>query len=64
MEYLAVLIPSIGIGVIFYFVMRWIFRADGAERRARANAEEDAANWYENIKSRHDGSDQFKDSGQ
>ncbi|MCP3426722.1 hypothetical protein NBM05_12105 [Rothia sp. AR01] len=64
MEYLAVLIPSIGIGVIFYFVMRWIFRADGAERRARANAEEDASNWYEKIKSRHDDREHFGKSNQ
>lgn len=25
--------PSIGLGVIFYFVMRWVMRADRSERR-------------------------------
>ncbi|MBG6183529.1 hypothetical protein IWX65_001491 [Arthrobacter sp. CAN_A214] len=40
MEYLAVLLPSASLAVIFYFVMRAIFNADRAEREAMARAEE------------------------
>lgn len=40
LEYVAVLLPSIAVGVIFYFVMRSIFNADRAEREAMAHAEE------------------------
>lgn len=36
MEYLAVLLPSVAVGLIFYFVMRAIFNADRAERAAEA----------------------------
>lgn len=36
MEYLAVLLPSIAVGVIFYFVMKAIFNADRAEREAES----------------------------
>ncbi|WP_026532274.1 hypothetical protein [Arthrobacter sp. H41] len=39
MEYLAVLLPSASLAVIFYFVMRAIFNADRAERDAMARAE-------------------------
>lgn len=43
MEYLAVLLPSIAVGTIFYFVMKAIFNADRSEREAesaeRANRE-------------------------
>ena len=40
MEYLAVLLPSIGLGVLFWLIMRWILRADSRERRAQAAAEQ------------------------
>lgn len=40
LEYVAVLLPSIAVGVIFYFVMRSIFNADRAERDAMSQAEE------------------------
>lgn len=42
---LAALIPSIGVGVIFWFVMRSILRADRRERAAleRYDAEQAAA---------------------
>jgi hypothetical protein len=40
-EYLAVLLPSVSLAVIFYFVMRAIFNADRAEREALARAEEE-----------------------
>ncbi len=34
------LIPSIGVGLLFWFVMRAIMRADRGERRAEREAEE------------------------
>lgn len=52
MEYLAVLLPSIGLGVLFWLIMRWILRADSRERRAHAAAEEDARAWYEAVRRR------------
>ncbi|KTR38110.1 hypothetical protein [Rothia kristinae] len=52
MEYLAVLLPSIGLGVLFWLIMRWILRADSRERRAQAAAEEDARTWYEGVRRR------------
>ncbi len=39
MEYLAVLLPSLVLGVLFYFVIRSIFNADRSEREAMAHAE-------------------------
>ena len=39
MEYLAVLLPSACLAVLFYFVIRTIFNADRSEREAMANAE-------------------------
>lgn len=42
MEYLAVLIPSVGVGAVFYFAMRALFNADRSEREALARAEEEA----------------------
>ncbi|QOD03763.1 hypothetical protein [Pseudarthrobacter sp. BIM B-2242] len=47
MEYVAVLLPSIVVGLIFWFAMKSIFNADKSERqaeaRAKAEAEERAA---------------------
>ncbi|MBG6190810.1 flagellar biosynthesis/type III secretory pathway M-ring protein FliF/YscJ [Arthrobacter sp. CAN_A212] len=40
LEYVAVLLPSIAVGVIFFFVMRSIFNADRTEREAMAKADE------------------------
>lgn len=42
MEYVAVILPSLVVGIIFYFVMKAIFNADRAERQAMADAESDA----------------------
>ncbi|WP_169728277.1 hypothetical protein [Arthrobacter castelli] len=42
MEYLTVLIPSAGVGAVFYFAMRAVFKADRSEREALARAEEEA----------------------
>ncbi|MBG6179071.1 hypothetical protein [Arthrobacter sp. CAN_A1] len=43
LEYVAVLLPSLAVGVIFYFVMRSIFNADRTERDAMSHAEEQIA---------------------
>ncbi|WP_425864918.1 hypothetical protein [Arthrobacter sp. TWP1-1] len=42
MEYVAVILPSIGVGALFYFAMKAIFNADRHERDALAQAERDA----------------------
>lgn len=43
LEYVAVLLPSIAVGLIFYFVMRSIFNADRTEREAMTRADEQQA---------------------
>ena len=40
---LAALLPSVGVGVIFWFVMRAIVNADRAERRAVARLDAENA---------------------
>ncbi|NMR31204.1 hypothetical protein [Crystallibacter degradans] len=42
MEYLWVLAPSTGVGLIFYFAMKAVFNADRKEREALAEAEREA----------------------
>lgn len=42
MEYIAVIVPSLGVGVLFYFAMKAIFNADRSEREALAQAEREA----------------------
>lgn len=42
MEYVAVLLPSIGVGLIFWFAMKSIFNADKSERQAEASAQAEA----------------------
>lgn len=42
MEYVAVLLPSIVVGLLFWFAMKSIFNADKAERQAEARAQEEA----------------------
>jgi hypothetical protein len=39
-EYVAVLLPSICLAVLFYFVIKAIFNADRAEREAMKRAED------------------------
>ena len=56
MEYIAVLLPSISIGIIFWFILRWIFRGDRTERAVESRSQEDAERWYEELKQR-DGED-------
>ncbi|MGP0225298.1 MULTISPECIES: hypothetical protein [unclassified Paenarthrobacter] len=42
MEYIAVLAPSIVVGLIFWFAMKSIFNADKSERQAEARAQAEA----------------------
>ncbi|MET3719546.1 MULTISPECIES: hypothetical protein [unclassified Arthrobacter] len=42
MEYVAVLLPSLVVGLIFWFAMKSIFNADKSERQAEARAQADA----------------------
>ena len=42
MEYIAVLLPSIVVGLIFWFAMKSIFNADKSERQAEARAQAEA----------------------
>ncbi|MDN5631881.1 hypothetical protein RGB72_08155 [Glutamicibacter protophormiae] len=52
MDYLAVFLPSLGVGVVFYLVMRWLFRGDRAERSAQTRAQQDAERWYREVRER------------
>ncbi|BCW17613.1 hypothetical protein NtRootA9_03210 [Arthrobacter sp. NtRootA9] len=42
MEYVAVLLPSIVVGLLFWFAMKSVFNADKAERQAEAQAQAEA----------------------
>ncbi|MGX5715563.1 hypothetical protein [Arthrobacter sp. MAHUQ-56] len=42
MEYVAVLLPSLVVGLLFWFAMKSIFNADKAERQAEAQAQAEA----------------------
>lgn len=42
MEYVAVLLPSLVVGLLFWFAMKSILNADKAERRAEAQAQAEA----------------------
>ncbi|MDP9987080.1 hypothetical protein J2S98_002239 [Arthrobacter oryzae] len=42
MEYVAVLLPSLVVGLLFWFAMKAIFNADKAERQAEARAQAEA----------------------
>lgn len=59
MEYVAVLLPSACLAVLFYFVIKWIFNADRAEREAMARAEElqdaEEARNRESMREKNDG---------
>ena len=43
MEYIAVLLPSVVVGLLFWFAMKAIFNADKSERQAEARAQAEAA---------------------
>ncbi|MCO4275322.1 hypothetical protein NG701_12910 [Pseudarthrobacter sp. HLT3-5] len=42
MEYVAVLLPSLVVGLLFWFAMKSIFNADKSERKAEARAQAEA----------------------
>jgi hypothetical protein len=42
-DYIAVLLPSVVVGLIFWFAMKSIFNADKSERQAEARAQAEAA---------------------
>lgn len=42
MDYIAVLLPSVVVGLLFWFAMKSIFNADKAERQAEAHAQAEA----------------------
>jgi hypothetical protein len=42
MEYIAVLLPSVVVGLLFWFAMKSIFNADKSERQAEAHARAEA----------------------
>ncbi|WP_421083616.1 hypothetical protein [Rothia nasimurium] len=50
MEFLIGLVPSIGAGLVLYFILRWMNRADRTERAARQDIEKDAEAWYREVK--------------
>jgi hypothetical protein len=41
-EYVAVLLPSVVVGLLFWFAMKSIFNADKSERQAEARAQAEA----------------------
>ncbi|MBE1514807.1 hypothetical protein [Nesterenkonia halotolerans] len=53
--YFEVLVPSVGVGLVFWFAMRAIFRADRNERAAEAQVREDASQRAE--RSSHEATD-------
>jgi hypothetical protein len=42
MDYIAVLLPPIVVGLLFWFAMKAIFNADKSERQAEARAQAEA----------------------
>lgn len=42
MDYLAVIVPSVAVGAVFYFAIKAIFNADRSEREALARAERES----------------------
>ncbi|WP_424348532.1 hypothetical protein [Kocuria sp. CH-021] len=55
MEYFAAVLPSICIGIIFWLILRAIFRGDRTERAVESASQVDAARWYEELKQRDGG---------
>lgn len=56
-EYFSVLAPSVGLALIFWLVMRSLFRADSGERSAKAAAEEREAQEWARLRDQTDDSD-------
>ncbi|CEA07102.1 hypothetical protein BN1051_00415 [Arthrobacter saudimassiliensis] len=42
MEYVEVLLPSVAVGVLFFFAMKALLNADRSERKAQAEADAEA----------------------
>ncbi|WP_237185231.1 hypothetical protein [Rothia nasimurium] len=59
MEFLIGLVPSIGAGLVLYFILRWMNRADRTERAARRDIEKDAETWYRSVKNAEGTRDPF-----
>lgn len=60
-EYFSVLAPSIGVGLIFWFSMRKLFRSDSGERNARSRIEEaEAQEWARRKAESDDNSDSIR----
>ncbi|MDO4821287.1 MULTISPECIES: hypothetical protein [Rothia] len=59
MEFLIGLVPSIGAGLVLYFILRWMNRADRTERAARRDIEKDAEAWYRSVKNAEGTRDPF-----
>ena len=57
MDYIAVLLPPIVVGLLFWFAMKSIFNADKSERQAeaRAHAEAEAQRQRAGFRPRQDG---------
>lgn len=62
MDYIIALIPSIFAGLILYFILRWISRADRTERETQQKLQDDAARWYESVKEAEGTRNPFSDS--
>jgi hypothetical protein len=63
-EYFSVLAPSVGLALIFWLVMRSLFRADTGERNARAELEEREAEEWARLRADRrsgDGADETSD---
>lgn len=56
MDYIAVLLPPIVVGLLFWFAMKSIFNADKSERQAEARAHAEA-------EARAEGQNREQDSG-
>lgn len=50
MDYIIAIIPSVCAGILLYLILRWITRADRTERTVQREMQDDAAQWYENVK--------------
>lgn len=60
-DYIIALIPSLFAGIILYFILRWISRADRTERETHQKIQDDAAIWYEKVKNSEGSKNPFKE---
>jgi len=54
MDYIAVLLPPIVVGLLFWFAMKSIFNADKSERQAEARAQAEADSRAQAHNRQHD----------